>query len=82
MESSTRMATGPVPALLAHSSSSSTRPSSSVRSTILNSVSPLHTQRRGPSASQSCLVEAARMLFTLANRPVFPRAICSLVFLV
>src|SRR5215204_3597392 len=46
MESSTLRATEPAPALLAHSSSSSTRPSSSVRSTILSSVSPLHTQRR------------------------------------
>src|SRR5215211_135669 len=66
MESSTRRATEPAPsALLAHSSWSSTRPSSSVRSTILSSVSPLRTQSRGPWASHSCLVEAARMLFTL-----------------
>src|SRR5918998_2148030 len=82
MESSTRRATEPAPALLAHSSSSSTRPSSSVRSTILSFVSPLSTQRRGPSASQSCLVEAARMFFTVPSPPAFSRAICSLVFLV
>src|SRR5215208_3110838 len=67
MESSTSRATEPAPALLAHSSLSSTRPSSSVRSTILSLVSPLCTQRRGPWASQSCLVEAARMLFTLPS---------------
>jgi hypothetical protein len=81
-ESSARRATEPAPALLAHPSSSSARPSSSVRSTILSSGLPLSTQRRGPSASQSCLVEAARMLFTLPSAPVFSRAICSLVFLV
>ena len=41
-----------------------------LRSTILSSVSPpLRTQRRGPSASQSCLVEAARMFFTLSSPP-------------
>src|SRR5215211_5768827 len=68
MESSTLRATEPSPAvLLAHSSLSSTRPSSSVRSTILSLVSPLCTQRRGPWASQSSLVEAARMLFTLPS---------------
>src|SRR5215208_7097983 len=48
MESSTLRATEPAPAaLLAHCSSSSTRPSSSVRSTILSCLSPpLRTQRR------------------------------------
>ena len=47
MESSTLRATEPAPAaLLAHCSSSSTRPSSSVRSTILSLLSPLRTQRR------------------------------------
>src|SRR3954447_13793301 len=72
MESSTLRPTEPAPALLAHSSSSSTRPSSSVRSTTLSSVSPpLRTQRRGPPASQPRLVEAARMLFTLGSPQAF-----------
>src|SRR5215212_9402676 len=67
MESSTLRATEPAPALLAHSSLSSTRLQSSVRSTILSLLAPLRTQRRRPWASQSCLVEAARMFFTLSS---------------
>src|SRR5215217_5520046 len=78
-ESSARRATEPAPALLAHPSSSSARPSSSVRSTILSCVSPLRTQRRGPSASQSCLVVAERMLFTLPSpQALGTPAACSL----
>jgi hypothetical protein len=55
---------------------SSTRPSSSVRSTILSLVSPLCTQRREPWASQSCLVEAARMFFTLSRAPALRTLAC------